>query len=47
MNSYPDIEKVARQLITERSTPTRRMPRTPRRTQLAHGLRRVADRLDG
>lgn len=52
MHSYTDIERVARHLITERTSPTRapaarQLPRPRRRTQLAGTLRRVADRLDG
>lgn len=34
-------------LITERTRPTHRPPRQPRRTRVAATLRRAADRLEG
>jgi hypothetical protein len=45
-NSFTEIERVARYLISERTAPTHTMPPQRRRAQWATTLRRVADRLD-
>jgi hypothetical protein len=47
MDSFNDIERIARHRISERTAPTRIVPQAPRRTRLASALRRVADRIDG
>lgn len=46
MDSFTDIERIARHRISERTAPTRVVPRRPRRARLATSLRRVADRLE-
>ncbi len=45
-NSFTEIERVARYLITERTAQTHSMPPRRRRAQWATTMRRLTDRLD-
>ncbi len=46
IDSIAEFERRAFHRISERTAPTRPVPRRPRRTRVAATLRRVADRID-